>query len=140
MCAHADAHTHVIIIDIFFALLLFLSSRNLSSATVKFLLLYPTCSGHVSYHDFLKGLRLKNCTLAEEVCHQTIYCFCRLESVTYKIPYSSNFVGLQIFAFIDVENNGSITFKQVVFSNSLTSVCKFLSAFACVFSPVLNGS
>ncbi|KAA3475326.1 lysophospholipid acyltransferase LPEAT2 isoform X1 [Gossypium australe] len=51
----------------------------------KFLSMNPDPSGCVKPHDFLRVLQLKACTLSEE-----------------------------IFGFLDVEKNGSITFKQVV--------------------------
>ncbi|KAF3442257.1 hypothetical protein FNV43_RR16173 [Rhamnella rubrinervis] len=54
----------------------------------KFLSMNPDPSGHVRYHDFVKALRLKDCTLAEE-----------------------------IFAYIDVEKDGAITFKQFLFGS-----------------------
>ncbi|TYH95635.1 hypothetical protein ES332_A12G120000v1 [Gossypium tomentosum] len=49
----------------------------------KFLSMNPDTSGCVKLHDFSRGLRLKACKLSEE-----------------------------IFGFLDVEKNGSITFKQ----------------------------
>ncbi|XP_024028230.1 lysophospholipid acyltransferase LPEAT2 isoform X1 [Morus notabilis] len=55
----------------------------------KFLSMDPDPSGRVKYHDFVKVLRLKTCTLSEE-----------------------------IFSFIDVEKSGSITFKQFLFGST----------------------
>ncbi|KAJ7962275.1 Lysophospholipid acyltransferase [Quillaja saponaria] len=55
----------------------------------KFLSMNPDPSGLVQYHDFLRGLRLKACSLSEE-----------------------------IFAFIDVEKNEKITFKQFLFASA----------------------
>ncbi|KAH1073641.1 hypothetical protein J1N35_025969 [Gossypium stocksii] len=52
----------------------------------KFLSMNPDTSGCVKLHDFSRGLRLKACKLSEE-----------------------------IFGFLDVEKNGSITFKQFLF-------------------------
>ncbi|GMI69664.1 LYSOPHOSPHATIDYLETHANOLAMINE ACYLTRANSFERASE2 [Hibiscus trionum] len=52
----------------------------------KFLSMNPDTSGCVKLHDFLRVLRLKACKLSEE-----------------------------IFGFLDVEKNGSITFKQFLF-------------------------
>ncbi|XVE73963.1 hypothetical protein DITRI_Ditri11bG0160500 [Diplodiscus trichospermus] len=55
----------------------------------KFLSMNPDTSGCVKLHDFLRVLQLKACTLAEE-----------------------------IFGFLDVENNGSITFKQFLLGSA----------------------
>ncbi|KAK4578463.1 hypothetical protein RGQ29_028531 [Quercus rubra] len=55
----------------------------------KFLLMNPNPSGCVKFHDFLKVLRLKACTLSEE-----------------------------IFSFIDAEKSGTITFKQFLFGSA----------------------
>ncbi|PON41216.1 Parvalbumin [Parasponia andersonii] len=55
----------------------------------KFLAMNPDLSGHVKYHDFVKVLRLRDCTLSEE-----------------------------IFSFIDVEKCRSITFKQFLFGSA----------------------
>ncbi|GMI99052.1 LYSOPHOSPHATIDYLETHANOLAMINE ACYLTRANSFERASE2 [Hibiscus trionum] len=52
----------------------------------KFLSMNPDTSGCVKLHDFLRVLRLKSCKLSEE-----------------------------IFGFLDVAKNGSITFKQFLF-------------------------
>ncbi|CAI9101656.1 OLC1v1039027C4 [Oldenlandia corymbosa var. corymbosa] len=49
-----------------------------------FLSMNPDSSGHVAIHDFLRVLRLKPCTLSE-----------------------------QIFQFFDVQNSGKITFRQL---------------------------
>ncbi|GMI98353.1 LYSOPHOSPHATIDYLETHANOLAMINE ACYLTRANSFERASE2 [Hibiscus trionum] len=54
----------------------------------KFLSMNPDPSGCVQLHDFLRVLQLKPCTLSEE-----------------------------IFGFLDVEKNGSITFKQFLFGS-----------------------
>ncbi|XP_048321077.2 lysophospholipid acyltransferase LPEAT2 [Ziziphus jujuba] len=55
----------------------------------KFLSMNPDPSGLVKYHDFVKVLRLKDCTLVEE-----------------------------IFSFIDVEKSEAITFKQFLFASA----------------------
>ncbi|KAG2729547.1 hypothetical protein I3760_01G255200 [Carya illinoinensis] len=55
----------------------------------KFLSMNPNPGGRVQFHDFLSVLRLKACTLSEE-----------------------------IFAFVDVEKNGTITFKQFLFGSA----------------------
>ncbi|KAK8587945.1 hypothetical protein V6N13_086903 [Hibiscus sabdariffa] len=55
----------------------------------KFLSMNPDPSGCVKLHDFLRVLQLKPCTLSEE-----------------------------IFGFLDVEKNGSITFKQFLFGSA----------------------
>ncbi|TYJ08719.1 hypothetical protein E1A91_A11G093000v1 [Gossypium mustelinum] len=55
----------------------------------KFLSMNPDPSGCVKPHDFLRVLQLKACTLSEE-----------------------------IFGFLDVEKNGSITFKQFLFGSA----------------------
>ncbi|KAI9110158.1 hypothetical protein K1719_019199 [Acacia pycnantha] len=55
----------------------------------KFLSMNPDPSGRVQYHDFLRVLGLKDCLLADE-----------------------------IFSFIDVEKNGTITFKQFLFKSA----------------------
>ncbi|KAJ7951041.1 Lysophospholipid acyltransferase [Quillaja saponaria] len=55
----------------------------------KFLSMNPDPRGLVKYHDFLRVLRLKACSLSEE-----------------------------IFAFIDVEKNGTITFRQFLFGSA----------------------
>ncbi|KAG6665488.1 hypothetical protein I3843_02G142200 [Carya illinoinensis] len=55
----------------------------------KFLSMNPDPSGCVRFYDFLSVLRLKACALSEE-----------------------------IFAFIDVEKNGTITFKQFLFGSA----------------------
>ncbi|XP_021280031.1 lysophospholipid acyltransferase LPEAT2 [Herrania umbratica] len=55
----------------------------------KFLSMNPDTSGCVKLHDFLRVLQLKACTLSEE-----------------------------IFGFLDVEKNGSITFKQFLFGSA----------------------
>ncbi|KAF5731684.1 lysophospholipid acyltransferase LPEAT2-like [Tripterygium wilfordii] len=54
----------------------------------RFLSMNPDCSGRVVYHNFLKALRLRDCTLSEEV-----------------------------FGFINVDKNGSITFKQFLYAS-----------------------
>ncbi|XP_061346978.1 lysophospholipid acyltransferase LPEAT2 [Gastrolobium bilobum] len=55
----------------------------------KFLAMNPDPSGRVQYHDFLRVLRLKACPLSEK-----------------------------IFAFIDVEKRGTITFRQFLFGSA----------------------
>ncbi|KAL5792524.1 hypothetical protein ACOSP7_001118 [Xanthoceras sorbifolium] len=55
----------------------------------KFLSMNPNSSGCVKLLEFLRVLRLKPCTLSEE-----------------------------IFGFIDVDKNGSITFKQFLFASA----------------------
>ncbi|XP_062154698.1 lysophospholipid acyltransferase LPEAT2 [Alnus glutinosa] len=55
----------------------------------KFLSMDPNPSGRVKFDDFLRVLRLKACTLSEE-----------------------------IFSFIDVEKSGTITFKQFLFGSA----------------------
>ncbi|RYR70950.1 hypothetical protein Ahy_A02g005253 isoform B [Arachis hypogaea] len=55
----------------------------------KFLAMNPDPSGRVQYHNFLKVLRLKACPLSEKM-----------------------------FAFIDVEKCGSITFRQFLYGSS----------------------
>lgn len=55
----------------------------------KFILMNPDASGRVGINDFLRVLRLKRCTLSE-----------------------------MIFGFMDVENNGKITFKQFLFGSA----------------------
>ncbi|XP_043805636.1 lysophospholipid acyltransferase LPEAT2-like isoform X2 [Manihot esculenta] len=55
----------------------------------KFLSMNPDPSGRVKFHDFLRAMRLKTCKLSEE-----------------------------IFGFIDVEKNGSITFKQFLYGSA----------------------
>ncbi|MED6171785.1 Lysophospholipid acyltransferase lpeat2 [Stylosanthes scabra] len=55
----------------------------------KFLAMNPDPSGRVQYHDFLKVLRLKACPLSEK-----------------------------IFAFIDVEKCGTITFRQFLYGSA----------------------
>ncbi|XP_065864798.1 lysophospholipid acyltransferase LPEAT2 [Euphorbia lathyris] len=52
----------------------------------KFLSMNPDHSGRVEFRDFLRVMRLRSCTVSEE-----------------------------IFAFIDVEKKGSITFKQFLY-------------------------
>ncbi|KAK8487273.1 hypothetical protein V6N13_093452 [Hibiscus sabdariffa] len=63
-----------------------LSSLEAVDFLDKFLSMNPDTSGCVKLHDFLRVLRLKACKLSEE-----------------------------IFGFLDVEKNGSITFKQFLF-------------------------
>ncbi|KAF2311118.1 hypothetical protein GH714_019602 [Hevea brasiliensis] len=55
----------------------------------KFLSMNPDPSGRVKFHDFLRVMKLRSCTLSEE-----------------------------IFGFIDVEKNGSITFKQFLYGSA----------------------
>ncbi|XP_021642712.2 lysophospholipid acyltransferase LPEAT2 isoform X1 [Hevea brasiliensis] len=55
----------------------------------KFLSMNPDPSGRVKFHDFLRVMRLRTCTISEE-----------------------------IFGFIDVEKNGSITFKQFLYGSA----------------------
>lgn len=43
------------------------------------------CSGRVKYHDFVKVLRLKTCTLSEEVSYVTICCFYCLVKSKYAL-------------------------------------------------------
>ncbi|KAJ6334948.1 hypothetical protein OIU78_011730 [Salix suchowensis] len=50
----------------------------------KFLSMNPDASGRIKFHDFLRALRMRTCTLSEE-----------------------------LFGFLDVEKKGSITFKQI---------------------------
>ncbi|KAF5732989.1 lysophospholipid acyltransferase LPEAT2-like [Tripterygium wilfordii] len=54
----------------------------------RFLSMNPDSSGCVVYHNFLKALRLRDCTLSKEV-----------------------------FGFINLEKNGSITFKQFLYAS-----------------------
>ncbi|CAN1157658.1 Lysophospholipid acyltransferase LPEAT2 [Linum perenne] len=54
----------------------------------KFLSMNPDSSGRVKFHDFLRALRLRPCILSEEV-----------------------------FAFLDVEKTGSVTFKQFLYGS-----------------------
>ncbi|KAF8028430.1 hypothetical protein BT93_E1136 [Corymbia citriodora subsp. variegata] len=63
-----------------------LSSLEAVDFLDKFLSMNPDSSGHVSMDGFLRGLRLKASTLSEE-----------------------------IFRFLDVDNYGTITFKQFLF-------------------------
>ncbi|KAJ0111334.1 hypothetical protein Patl1_00326 [Pistacia atlantica] len=55
----------------------------------KFLSMNPDSSGHVKLLDFLRVLRLKSCNLSQE-----------------------------IFGFIDVDKDGSITFKQFLYASA----------------------
>ncbi|XP_044503966.1 lysophospholipid acyltransferase LPEAT2-like [Mangifera indica] len=55
----------------------------------KFLSMNPDSSGHVKLLDFLRVLRLKSCNLSQE-----------------------------IFGFVDVDKNGSITFKQFLYASA----------------------
>ncbi|XP_071932557.1 lysophospholipid acyltransferase LPEAT2 isoform X2 [Coffea arabica] len=55
----------------------------------KFLSMNPDSSGHVTFHDFLRILRLKPCALSEK-----------------------------IFQFIDVQKSGKITFKQFLLGSA----------------------
>ncbi|GLT84478.1 hypothetical protein SLE2022_027050 [Rubroshorea leprosula] len=55
----------------------------------KFLSMNPDPSGRVSFHDFSRILQLKGCALSEE-----------------------------IFGFLDMEKNGSITFKEFLFGSA----------------------
>ncbi|CAL0308182.1 unnamed protein product [Lupinus luteus] len=55
----------------------------------KFLAMNPDPSGRVQYDDFLQVLRLQDCPLSEKV-----------------------------FAFIDVENRGAITFRQFLYASA----------------------
>ncbi|KAE9615560.1 putative plasmalogen synthase [Lupinus albus] len=55
----------------------------------KFLAMNPDPSGRVQYDDFLKVLRLQDCPLSEKV-----------------------------FAFIDMENRGTITFRQFLYASA----------------------
>ncbi|XP_027162734.1 lysophospholipid acyltransferase LPEAT2 isoform X1 [Coffea eugenioides] len=55
----------------------------------KFLSMNPDSSGHVTFHDFLRILRLKPCALSEK-----------------------------IFQFIDVQKTGKITFKQFLLGSA----------------------
>ncbi|KAG6737106.1 hypothetical protein POTOM_059899 [Populus tomentosa] len=55
----------------------------------KFLSMNPDASGRVKFHDFLRALRVRTCTLSEE-----------------------------LFGFLDVEKKGSITFKQFLYGSA----------------------
>ncbi|KAJ6972190.1 hypothetical protein NC653_032695 [Populus alba x Populus x berolinensis] len=55
----------------------------------KFLSMNPDASGRVKFIDFLRTFRLRTCTLSEE-----------------------------LFGFLDVEKNGSITFKQFLYGSA----------------------
>ncbi|KAJ7007565.1 lysophospholipid acyltransferase LPEAT2 [Populus alba] len=55
----------------------------------KFLSTNPDASGRVKFHDFLRALRVRTCTLSEE-----------------------------LFGFLDVEKKGSITFKQFLYGSA----------------------
>ncbi|EEF50437.1 1-acylglycerophosphocholine O-acyltransferase, putative [Ricinus communis] len=55
----------------------------------KFLSMNPDPSGRVKFHDFLRAMRLRTCSLLEE-----------------------------IFGFVDVEKIGSITFKQFLYGSA----------------------
>ncbi|XP_048235374.1 lysophospholipid acyltransferase LPEAT2 isoform X2 [Ricinus communis] len=59
----------------------------------KFLSMNPDPSGRVKFHDFLRAMRLRTCSLLEE-----------------------------IFGFVDVEKIGSITFKQIACGYVLNEV------------------
>ncbi|OAY49258.1 lysophospholipid acyltransferase LPEAT2 isoform X2 [Manihot esculenta] len=65
------------------------SSSDAVAFLDKFLLMNPDPSGRVKIQDFLRVMRLRSCTLSEE-----------------------------IFGFIDVEKNGSITFKQFLYGSA----------------------
>ncbi|KAE8722168.1 Lysophospholipid acyltransferase LPEAT2 [Hibiscus syriacus] len=74
-------------LDLTLSTLLFqISSLEAVDFLDKFLSMNPDTSGCVKLNDFLRVLRLKACKLSEE-----------------------------IFGFLDVEKNGSITFKQFLF-------------------------
>ncbi|XWS45988.1 hypothetical protein CRYUN_Cryun14cG0026400 [Craigia yunnanensis] len=70
-------------------LLYHISSLEAVDFLDKFLSMNPDTSGCVKLQDFLRVLQLKACTLSEE-----------------------------IFGFLDVEKNGSITFKQFLFGSA----------------------
>ncbi|PNT49803.1 hypothetical protein POPTR_002G151800v4 [Populus trichocarpa] len=55
----------------------------------KFLSMNPDASGRVKFRDFLRALRVRTCTLSEE-----------------------------LFGFLDVEKKGSITFKQFLYGSA----------------------
>ncbi|KAL6290123.1 hypothetical protein ACE6H2_007633 [Prunus campanulata] len=91
--------------------LLHISSMEAVDFLDKFLSMNPDPRGHVNYSGFLRVLRLKACTFSEE-----------------------------IFAFIDVEKSGSITFKQFLFGS--VHVLKqplFRQACELVFSEYVSG-
>ncbi|RYR71932.1 hypothetical protein Ahy_A02g006142 isoform C [Arachis hypogaea] len=70
----------------------------------KFLAMNPDPSGRVQYHNFLKVLRLKACPLSEKVKFYLI--------IFYQNPLKIRSSDPCMFAFIDVEKCGSITFRQ----------------------------
>ncbi|MED6183079.1 Lysophospholipid acyltransferase lpeat2 [Stylosanthes scabra] len=66
-----------------------LSSTEALDFLDRFLSMNPDPSGRVQYHNFLRGLKLKTCPLSEK-----------------------------IFAFLDVEMSGTITFSQFLFGSA----------------------
>ncbi|KAM1634423.1 hypothetical protein TB1_026963 [Malus domestica] len=77
----------------------------------KFLSMNPDPRGHVHYHDFLRVLRLKTCSFSEE-----------------------------IFAFMDVEKSGVITFKQFLFGSAhVVKQPLFRRACEFAFSECVSG-
>ncbi|KAL1322101.1 hypothetical protein HN51_067032 [Arachis hypogaea] len=66
-----------------------LSSTEALDFLNRFLSMNPDPSGRVQYHNFLRGLKLKACPVSEK-----------------------------IFAFLDVETSGAITFRQFLFGSA----------------------
>ncbi|KAG6748027.1 hypothetical protein POTOM_047922 [Populus tomentosa] len=75
----------------------------------KFLSMNPDASGRVKFVDFLRAFRLRTCTLSEEV--NTGVCISSFSGLSF-------LVGMQLFGFLDVEKNGSITFKQFLYGSA----------------------
>uniref|UniRef100_A0A2P2L0J5 Lysophospholipid acyltransferase LPEAT2-like n=1 Tax=Rhizophora mucronata TaxID=61149 RepID=A0A2P2L0J5_RHIMU len=72
----------------------------------KFLSMNPDSSGRVKFHNFMRGMKLRACSLSEEV-----------------------------FGFIDVEKIGSITFKQFLYGSSyVMNLPVFLQACQVAFT------
>ncbi|CAN6704253.1 unnamed protein product [Malus baccata var. baccata] len=91
--------------------LLHISSMEAVDFLDKFLSMNPDPRGHVHYHDFLRVLRLKDCSYSEE-----------------------------IFAFMDVERNGVITFKQFLFGSAhVVKRPLFRRACELAFSECVSG-
>ncbi|KAK9910655.1 hypothetical protein M0R45_034609 [Rubus argutus] len=91
--------------------LLDISSMEAVDLLDKFLSMNPDPRGRVTYHDFLRVLRLKACTFSEE-----------------------------IFAFIDVDKNRAITFKQFLFGSAhVLKQQLFQQACALAFSECVSG-
>ncbi|KAM5555022.1 lysophospholipid acyltransferase LPEAT2 [Rosa sericea] len=87
-----------------------ISSMEAVDLLDRFLSMNPDPSGHVTYHDFLRVLRLKACTFSEE-----------------------------IFAFIDVDKNRAITFKQFLFGSAhVLKQRLFRQACALAFSECVS--